>query len=146
MRTIEIWDHFLKFIGEKSAALAAYLEQGNLLHDVDFEISPLNLKVGFPATAKVFYDYLQTRETFDRLRSILAEYTGFEIEALQIETLLVDPDQVGETNFKSKAELNQEIQEQEQEQKKQELLQNPFIVQAQNLFNAKIDKVLLNEV
>jgi DNA polymerase-3 subunit gamma/tau len=48
-------------------------------------------------------------------------------------------------NFKTKLELSEEEQKYNEEQRKLKILNDPYVKEAEKIFNAKIDKIILND-
>lgn len=138
------WDSFLVFLQGKSRTLAANLEQGNIVQEINRHDSELRVNVGFPGSAQVFLDYLNEKMIFNKLRSYLAEYFAVDVEKIQLILSLVK-ESVEEGVFMSKFDLGERARQEDQKKKEGDLLQNSFILEAKKLFNSEIDKVFLKE-
>jgi len=139
------WDDFLNYLRTASPATAANLEHGNLIEEIDINIVPLMIKVAFPEDASVFKDYLDEKDIYARLKNHLADFFETDIEKLQFKTQILSDEEKKDKNFKTKVEIGDEARRNREEERKQKILNDPFVKEAEKLFNSKIDKIILNE-
>jgi DNA polymerase-3 subunit gamma/tau len=139
------WDDFLGYLRMASPATAANLEHGNLIEELNFESSQFVIKVAFPEDAAVFKDYLDEKEIYARLKNHLADFFEMDIESLQFKTQLLSHEEKKDKNFKTKVELGDEARKNKEEERKQKILNDPYVKEAEKLFNSKIDKIILND-
>ena len=138
------WDLLLQHLFDKAPATAANLEQGNILENFNLEDEVPTIRVGFPTSADVFFDYLSDREVQIKLIKEMEDFFKLAPGSLKLHLTLLKESKNLE-NFKTKIEIEVEKKEEEIEGKKKTLTENPFVQEAQKLFNAKIDKIILNE-
>lgn len=139
------WDGFLAYLLKFSPAAASNLEQGNILNPLTFDGTNVLIDIGFPESSKVFLDYLNEPIALDKLKKQVCDFFSVEPENVTLNLELVHKEKVAESDFKSKAQLKQLAEDQEESRKKDELLSDPLIVQAQEIFNSKIDKVVIKK-
>jgi len=139
------WDEFLNYLRSVSPATAANLEHGNLLEEIGINSVPFTVLVGFPEEGSVFKDYLDDKDTFSRLKNHLADFFEIDIEKIKLAIQLVSDEEKKDINFRTKAEISEEARVNDIEEKKLKILNNPFIQEAEKLFNSKIDKVILKD-
>ncbi len=135
------WEGFLSYLLRLAPASASNLEQGNLVSSLVFDGKMLSLEIGFNYSGKVFFDYLNDQEVIAKIRNHLCNYFEVENENLNLALKLID----AESEFKSTADIRQEQEEEAEENKINSIRNNPFIKQAEVMFNAKIDKVILEK-
>lgn len=142
---VKDWEAFLASLFKKSPASASNLEQGNLLEPIQLNRTGLTVQLGFPVGAKVFYDYLNQPEAYEKLKMNLAEYFEFDTDNIHLNLILVEKEKAQEENFRSKAEIKAEKEQQEKDNKRDQLATDPLIKHAESIFNTKIDRIHLNE-
>jgi DNA polymerase-3 subunit gamma/tau len=140
------WEGFLKYLYEsRSSASAVNLERGNLLNKENFGQDELVYKVAFEQDCRIFFDYLSEPEHKKNLIELLASYLGTEMDKVFIDFQVLDDETVQASNFKSSADVVIQNEKDIEEQRTNEILNNKYIKDAENIFNSKIDKVVLNE-
>jgi DNA polymerase III subunit gamma/tau len=139
------WNDFLNFLRQTSPATAANLEHGNLLDELNSEAKPLRINVAFPSDASVFKDFLEGREVYARLKNSLSEFFELSIEEIEFKTQLLSDEEKKDKNFRTKVEIDDEIKLNVDEERRQKILNDPFVKEAERLFNSKIDKIILKE-
>ncbi len=139
------WDDFLDYLRASSPATAANLAHGNLTEDFDINIVPLTINIGFPEDAEVFKDFLDEKEIYARLKNHLADFFEVNIEKIEFKAQLLSDKERKDTNFKTKVEIGDEDRRNKEEEKKQKILNDPFVKEAEKIFNSKIDKIILND-
>lgn len=139
------WEGFLKHLSINSPAASSNLEQGNLLSPVNYTGDAVAISLGFPTSAKVFFDYLNESESYNKLQEALAEFFGVDKEKVSLSLDLVEKEKAEKEDFKSKFEIKVEAEEKEKEKKIQEIEADPLIKHAEDIFGSQIDKILLNE-
>ncbi len=138
------WNDFLTYLQSTSPATATNLAHGNLLQEIDMDIVPLTINIVFPEDAAVFKDYIEEKEVYSRLKNHLADFFEVDIEKISFKSQLITAEEKKDKNFKTKVEIDDERKFQEEEARKQKILNDPFVKEAEKLFNAKIDKIILN--
>ena len=139
------WDDFIHFLYTKSPASASNLEQGNIVKPLEVNANGVYIELGFKESEKVFFDYLNEISVFKKLQDNLADFFHKNPGDIQIKLFLVDEIKKKEYNFQSRAEINQEKLEEDRENKKQQLLNDENIKEAQRLFGVEVDKIVLKD-
>jgi len=137
------WNDFLTYLTQTSPATSANLGHANLLHEIDPNSVPLNIEVAFPEEASVFKEYVDERETWARLKNHLADFFELDIEKINFKTHLLTQAEKIDKNFKTKVELDDEAMNNRNEARRQKILNDPFVKEAEKIFNSKIDKIIL---
>lgn len=134
------WEGFLNYLNSKSPASASNLEQGNITSPLRLENGELSLELGFGFSGMVFYDYLSEPEVYQKLVNNLSEY--FEVDKTKIRLELVKVDS-GE-HFVSTAAIKEQLAEISMQEKVDNFKNNPLLKEAEKMFNAKVDKVIID--
>lgn len=135
------WDGFLNFLAKKAPATSSNLEQGNLVSPIIYDGKTVMLDVGFGTAGKVFYDYLNEAEVTRKVTVFLAAFFEVPEEKAVVKFQLID----AHKDFKSTAELRDESEKLDEDNKINSLKENPLIKQAERMFNSKIDKVIIDK-
>lgn len=143
-KIMKTWDEFLQYLKTSSPTTAANLEHGNLLETLNFDGDVLYISVGFPEDAGVFKEYLEDKDIFARLKNNLADFFEVSFEKLSFKTKLLNDEEKKDKNFRTKVEIDDELKRNEEEDRRQKILNDPYVREAEKLFNAKIDKIILN--
>jgi DNA polymerase-3 subunit gamma/tau len=139
------WNDFLSYLLTAAPATAANLEHGNLIEEFDINIVPLTIQIAFPENAAVFKEFLDDKEIYARLKNHLADFFEVDIEKLQFKTQLLTDEEKKDKNFKTTVEIGDEVRRNKEEERRQKFLNDPYVKEAEKLFNSKIDKIILNE-
>jgi DNA polymerase III subunit gamma/tau len=139
------WVDFLNYLRGVSPATAANLEHGNLIEEFDINIVPVHIRLAFPEDAAVFKDYLDEKEIYARLKNHLADYFEIDIENMNFHSQLLSVQEKKIKNFKTKIEIDDEDRQRKEDERKEKILNDPFVKEAEKLFNARIDKIILND-
>jgi DNA polymerase-3 subunit gamma/tau len=137
------WGEFLTWVRQISPATEANLAHGNLLQEVNLNSLPLIIEIAFPHEASVFKEYLDEKETCARLKNQIAEFYEVGVDKLVFRTSLLTSEQKNESNFKTLIEIEVEKKTQTENDKRNKILNDPFIKEAEKLFHAKIDRIVL---
>lgn len=137
------WTDFLRYLSQAAPATAANLEHGNLIEELNTESVPIIIRVAFPENAGVFKEYLEEKDISARLKNHLAEYFETDISKVQFHTQLLSEEEQKDKNFKTKVEIDTEERATIEEERRNRILNDPYIKEAEKLFNAKIDKIIL---
>lgn len=138
------WNEFISYLRQAAPALASNLEQGNLVETLDFDSKPFRVKIAYPETASVFHEYLEDKEVYARLAGHLSDFFEKPVDEVQFRSQVISLEEKKDKNFKTKVELDLERESLELEARRQKILNDPFVKEAEKLFNAKIDKIILN--
>jgi DNA polymerase-3 subunit gamma/tau len=139
------WNDFLGYLRQTAPATAANLEHGNLLGELDTECVPLEINIVFPEDAAVIKEFLDEKEIYARLKNNLADFFELDIEKIKFRTQLISLEEKKDTNFKTKNEIDDEAKMTREEERRQKILNDPFVKEAEKLFNSKIDRIILKE-
>lgn len=138
------WSSFLDYVRSVSPVTSSNLEQGNILSGPDFKDGQLFLNIGFAKSGQIFHEYLCVPEVSERIKKYLADY--FEIQSQQVVlSFLLVSEGVGDKNeFLSIAEEKDKQAFQDRLDREKEMRLDPLINYAQEIFGAKVDKIVLN--
>jgi DNA polymerase-3 subunit gamma/tau len=139
------WNDFLQYLYQVSPATAANLGHGNLLHEIDTESVPLSIEVAFPEDAAVIKEYLDERDIYAKLKNHLADFFEIDIEKINFKTSLLSLEEKKDKNFKTTVELDDEARNNREEERRQKILNDPFVKEAEKLFSSRIDKIILKD-
>lgn len=139
------WNEFLGYLRQTSPATAANLEHGNLLEEIDTESVPLIIQIAFPEDAAVIKEYVDEKDIYARLKNHLADFFEIDIEKIQFRTTLLTLEEKKDKNFRTKVEIDDEARNNRLEERRQKILNDPFVKEAEKLFNVKIDKIILKD-
>ena len=145
VKLAKTWNDFLTYLRQTAPATAANLEHGNLIEEIDSSVEPLMIQVTFPEDAAVFKEYVEEREIYARLKNHLADFFEMDIEKINFKTQIMSLEEKKDKNFKTKVEIDEEIRSNIVEERRQKILNDPFVKEAEKLFNAKIDKIILKD-
>lgn len=134
------WEGFLNYLNTKSPASASNLEQGNITSPLRLENGELSVELGFGYSGLVFYDYLSEPEVHQKLVNNLSEYFEVEKNRIHLELIKVNS---GE-NFVSTAAIKEQLAEISMQERVDNFKNNPLLKEAEKMFNAKVDKVIID--
>ncbi len=138
------WNEFIAYLRQASPALGSNLEHGNLLENLNPGEKPFLVKLAFPETASVFFEYLEDKEVYARLKNHMADYFELSVDDIQFKTQLMSLEEKKDKNFRTTVEIDDELKAIEVEERRQKILNDPFVKEAEKIFNSKIDKIILN--
>lgn len=139
------WNDFLAYLRKTSAATATNLEHGNLLNELNAGHRPMLITVAFPEDAEVFKEYVEEKEVYARLKNHLSDFFEIDIDQIQFKTQLLTTEEKKDKNFRTKVEIDDEMKLKNEEERRQKILNDPYVKEAEKLFNSKIDKIILKE-
>jgi len=134
------WEGFLNYLNTKSPASASNLEQGNITSPLRLENGELSVELGFGYSGLVFYDYLSEPEVHQKVVNNLSEYFEVEKNRIHLELIKVNS---GE-NFVSTAAIKEQLAEISMQERVENFKNNPLLKEAEKMFNAKVDKVIID--
>src|SRR5690606_9600749 len=143
IKPAKTWNDFLNYLRQTSPATAANIEHGNLIEELDTESVPLIVTVAFPEDAVVFKEYVEEKDVYARLKNHLADFFEIDIEKIQFRTQALSLEEKKDKNFKSKVEIDVERENNLEEERRQKILNNPYVKEAEKLFNSKVDRIIL---
>lgn len=134
------WEGFLNYLNTKAPASASNLEQGNITSPLRLENGELSVELGFGYSGMVFYDYLSEPEVYQKLINNLCEYFEVAKNKIRLELIKVNS---GE-HFVSTAAIKEQLAEISMQEKIENFKNNPLLKEAEKMFNAKVDKVIID--
>lgn len=134
------WEGFLTYLSSKSPATASNLEQGNITTPLRFENGELSVELGFGFSGMVFFDYLSDSEVHQKVVNHLAEYFAVDNNKINLKLVEVQSDE----NFVSTAEIKEHLAGISLQEKIENFKSNPLLKEAEKMFNAKVDKVIID--
>jgi DNA polymerase III subunit gamma/tau len=138
------WEGFLESLSKISPATASNLEQGNIIDSIKFiAFEKLQVLLGFSSESEVFYDYLSEKNSRVKIVSELSRYFDLDEDKIEFELCLLEDKEKERIGFSSIVEIDEMNKEEVKNQKKEELLANELIKEAQGLFNSEIDKTII---
>ena len=136
------WEGFLNYLNLKAPASASNLEQGNITSPLRLENGELHLELGFGFSGLVFLDYLSEPEVLQKLINNLSEY--FEVETSKVNLKLLNVQNT--ENFISTAQIKEQLAEVSMQERVDNFKKNPMLKEAEKMFNARVDKVIIDNV
>ena len=135
------WEGFLNDLGQRSPASASNLEQGNTLSPLKLENGNLYIELGFGYSGQVFMDYLNEPDVFEKVLNNLSEYFNVEKKNIKLELKEADT----KNDFVSQAQIREHKAQATMQDRVEEFKSNPLLKEAEKIFNAKVDKVVLDQ-
>lgn len=134
------WEGFLDYLNAKSPASASNLEQGNITSPLRLEAGELSVELGFGFSGQVFHDYLSDADVHQKVVNHLSDYFNVEKEKVHLQLRQVQ----SEENFVSTATIKEQMAEISLQEKIEHFKSNPLLKEAEKIFNAKVDKVIID--
>lgn len=134
------WEGFLNYLNTKAPASASNLEQGNITSPLRLENGELRVELGFGFSGMVFYDYLSEPEVHQKLINNLSDYFEVDKEKVHLELRKVNSAE----NFVSTAAIKEQLEEISLQERIENFKNNPILKEAEKIFNAKVDKVIID--
>jgi DNA polymerase-3 subunit gamma/tau len=132
-------------LGHEAPTIRANLELGNFIETPRQADDGIKLTIGFPEHSPIAKDYLSDAEVFAKLRSKAADFYGVGPDRLNIKLVTVTQAQMTKMGFQSIHDRDTARSENDLRQRRERLLNDPFVKEAEKLFNAKVDKVVLKD-
>ncbi len=133
------WEGFLTYLNSKSPASASNLEQGNITSPLRLENGEISVELGFGFSGAVFFDYLSESEVHQKIVNHLSEYFAVDKNKVHLQLKQVENNE----NFVSTAEIKEQLAEISLQEKIENFKNNPLLKEAEKMFNAKVDKVII---
>lgn len=137
------WKDFLKYLFGLSPGLAANVEHGNIINSLEVTDQGLRIDLRFRESGKVFLDYLKEKETWERFLKFIAEFYSLPLSKIFVTLDLIATNGGEGSEFKTYVELEKVKTDETFNKQREEFLSNIFIKKAEELFNAKIDRVII---
>lgn len=129
-------DDFLKLIEVEAPTLSASLEHAYIDPRKFIE---KQMVITYPAEGNVFYDVINQEQTKEKLKSLLNEYVDKSM------SLIIEIETNSKKNVTTRAQERKEQDALSEEQRKKELLEDPMLKLAQEMFNTKVDKIQMGK-
>ena len=139
------WEGFIKDLYKNNKPIAVNLERGNLLNKDSLGKENTTLNIAFAEECRIFFDFLNEYETSQSLINSLASYLQTDSSNISINLHMIDDQARADKNFKSSVEIEENIIMEKRDEKRKEIETNRFIKEAEELFNTKVEKIILNE-
>ena len=139
------WENFVKHVMTSHKAIAANLERGNLLGAINLETEVLYLEMGIAEDDKIFYEFISDPDHKYRVNELLADFFEKDISKVQLKLTLLNAEEKEEKQFLSKADIVEKEYQDKLDQRRKNILENKFILEAESIFNRKVDKIIVNE-
>jgi hypothetical protein len=137
------WKGFLSFVKQASPGLFTNLEHGNSTENSLVTKERIYFEIAFPEASRVFFDYLNEKETIAKLNGLLEKY----VDDTTIESA-IDVTSLGRDNtedFKTVAELEEDKRMNMEREKKEKIANHSMIRHAQKIFDTKIEDIKLKD-
>lgn len=125
--------------------IKANLELGDFVEKPRFHDDVLHLTVGFPEDEGMPKDYLQDPDVAPKFRSRVAQFYGVTEEKLVVKLVTVSIEEADRTGFTTVHQRDTKRQADDVEYRRGKILNAPYVKEAERLFNAKVDKVILKD-
>jgi DNA polymerase-3 subunit gamma/tau len=125
--------------------IRANLELGDYVRAPQFVDDKLVIEVGYVEDEMMPADYLKDPEVMAKLKLLLANFYEVSIEQIQVRFSTLTQDEAKKTGFISISDRHEKKSKDEVEQRRNLILNDPYVKEAEKLFNAKVDKVILKE-
>lgn len=139
------WNEFIRFLYGRSKSLGLNLERGNLLNDNGQVLEQSNFNIAFDLESKIFYDFLNEPERKLDLKTLLSEFLERSVAEIGLNFQLLNETEKIENNFQSSLEIQENATKAKLDAQREEILNSKYIQDAQNLFDSKISRIILNE-
>lgn len=135
------WDNFVNFCKEESKGISVNLERAI----VDQDFNPENLIIRFGEDSRIFADFIKEPDNTNKLKQIISKYKDIDASKVKLSIDVIDDNKKKEDNLFSKVEKEQIAEAKDKEDMETRLRENKFIKQAEDLFNTKVSKIILND-
>ncbi|MCB9092400.1 MAG: DNA polymerase III subunit gamma/tau [Halobacteriovoraceae bacterium] len=138
------WEEVLDLIRKQNVSLGINLEHAIGLQWIQTK-EQVTLELGYHASNKVFASYFQDREQLLGLQNIIANLTGVNVENCKLMITELSNEEKEEKKLKTRFEQEQKRKELELAQKRENIKNNSYILQAEDIFNAKVSSIIIDE-
>lgn len=138
------YDALVEYMGS-AITIRGNLEMGNFLEAPQFSDDGVSIVIGFPEKDTMPREYLQDAEVMTKFRGKVAEHFGVKADKTFIKLVAVDEEEAGRIGFVSLGERETKKQQNQVKEKREKLLNDPYVKEAEKLFGAKVDKVILKD-
>ena len=125
--------------------IRANLELGDYPRAPHFVDDKLVVEVAYVEDEMMPADYLRDSEVMAKLKLLMANFYEVSVDQLQIKFTTITVEEAKKANFQSISDRFEKKSKDEVEQRRNSILNDPYVKEAEKLFNAKVDKVILKE-
>ena len=118
---------------------------GNFIEVPKYTDDGVSVVIGFHEQDVLPREFLQDSEVLPKLRTKVAEHFGVKAEHTSIKLVALSSEEVQQMSFVSLAERESKKHQTQIKEKRERLLNDPYIKEAEKLFGAKVDKVILKD-
>lgn len=130
---------------ESAPTIKANLELGDFLEKPRFIEDTLHLTIGFPAEEPMPRDYLQDQDVAPKFKAELARFYGVTVDKLAVKLVSVTAQEADQQGFTTVSQRDSKKRAADLQSRRDSILNAPYIKEAERLFNAKVDKVILKD-
>jgi hypothetical protein len=102
----------------------------------------IRIKLAFSPNSKLSYEYVKEKETFADLTQLVKNYIA--PNNVELEITIFEKEEAEKLSFVSVSEIKEIETEKEKEQKLKSFLENQYVMEAEKIFNQKVEKVIIN--
>lgn len=125
--------------------IRASLEMSDFLEAPKFVGDELHLTFAFHANEGMNTNYLKDADVAPKFRALLANFYQVPEAKIHLQLTELSVDEVRVRNFSTHGDREQKRHQQEIDDRKNKILNDPFVKEAERLFNARVDKVILKD-
>lgn len=138
------FEALVESFGDEAPTIRANLSMGNFTEAPRLTEDGVKIVVGFPFDVQLPRDYLQDPEVAPKLRAKAAAFYGVPPERLAIKIVTVGAEET-EQGFETLHQRDERQRDEDSHRRRDRLLSDPYVKEAEKLFNAKVDKIVLKE-
>ena len=138
-----LWHDFLRKVESKSLAMAQNLKRALFINEDEFIKTQNVLKLAYTRGDDVLFDYISEKNAHEKLETALKEFTGNN--EVSVKFSFVEDDEKQKLKITSIEEKEELEKKNELETKEKNILDNQYIQEAQKLFDAKVDKIIIKD-
>lgn len=139
------FEALVESMGIDAPTIKGNLEMGNFLEAPVLTDEGLRLVIGFRDVDTLPRDYLQDTDVMPKFKTKVGAHFGVPAEKVSIKMRAVPADEAATTGFEGLAEKYARKHQDDVAQKRERLLNDPYVKEAEKLFGTKVDKVILKD-
>lgn len=139
------FDALVASLGTDALTIRGNLEMGNFIEVPKYTDDGVSVVIGFHEQDVLPREFLQDSEVLPKLRTKVAEHFGVKAEHTSIKLVALSSEEAQQMSFVSLAERESKKHQTQIKEKRERLLNDPYIKEAEKLFGAKVDKVILKD-
>ncbi len=125
--------------------IRANLELGDYTKSPQFVDDKLVIEIGYVEDEMMPADYLRDAEVMAKLKLLMANFYEVSVDQLQVKFNTISQDEAKKMGFVSISDCHDKKSQDEVEMRRNQILNDPYVKEAEKLFNAKVDKIILKE-